>query len=76
MKGKVVHIHQQRGMVAVLTDDGEYSIIELSGDDISYIPTREAFPRGGYTVYACRFEPGIAEAMVDTALEALAEAAG
>ncbi|MFW6106557.1 MAG: hypothetical protein ACOC8H_00180 [bacterium] len=34
MKGKVVHIHQQRGMVAVLTDDGEYSIIELSGDDI------------------------------------------
>jgi len=28
MKGRVVHIHQQRGMVAVLTDDGEYSIID------------------------------------------------
>ena len=50
--------------------------VELAGDDISYVPTREAFPRGGYTVYACRFEPGTGEAMVETALQALAEAAG
>jgi hypothetical protein len=34
MKGQVVHIHQQRGMVAVLTEDGEYSIIELLGDEM------------------------------------------
>jgi len=34
MKGDVVQINQQRGMVAVLTDDGEYSIIELLGDDV------------------------------------------
>lgn len=31
MTGEVVHIHQQRGMVAVLTETGEYSIIELLG---------------------------------------------
>ena len=45
--------------------------VELAGDDISYVPTREAFPRGGYTVYACRFEPGTGERMVDAAIEAL-----
>ncbi|MEW6356315.1 MAG: hypothetical protein AB1696_08325 [Planctomycetota bacterium] len=49
--------------------------VELSGDDISYIPTREAFPKGGYTVYSCRFEPGCGEALTDEALEALKEAA-
>jgi len=50
--------------------------VELSGDDISYVPTREAFPRGGYTVVSCRFEPGCGEALADEALAALAEAAG
>ncbi len=49
--------------------------VELSGDDISYIPVKEAFPRGGYTVHACRFEPGCGEAMTEMALEALEEAA-
>jgi hypothetical protein len=34
MKATVVHIHQQRGMVALLTEMGEYSIIELTGDDV------------------------------------------
>lgn len=34
MKGEVMHINQQRGMVAVLTDDGDYSIIELLGEDV------------------------------------------
>ena len=50
--------------------------VELSGDDISYIPTKEAFPKGGYTVLACRFEPGCGEALTDETLAALAEAAG
>ena len=48
---------------------------ELSGDDISYIPVKEAFPKGGYTVNACRFQPGIGEALTDEALEALRQAA-
>ena len=34
MKGQVAHINQQSGMVAVFTEDGEYSIIELLGDDV------------------------------------------
>lgn len=49
--------------------------VELSGDDISYVPTREAFPKAGYTVISCRFEPGCGEALTDEALAALAEAA-
>jgi len=49
--------------------------VELSGDDISYIPTREAFPKGGYTVISCRFEAGCAETMTDEVLAAMAEAA-
>ena len=49
--------------------------VELSGDDISYIPVKEAFPKGGYTVNACRFQPGIGEALTDEALEALRETA-
>jgi len=28
MKGRVIHIHHQRGMVAVESDDGEYSITQ------------------------------------------------
>jgi neutral ceramidase len=49
--------------------------VELAYDDVSYIPTQEAFPQGGYTVYSCRFEPGTGEQMVETALAALKEAA-
>lgn len=48
--------------------------VELAGDDVSYVPTQEAFERGGYTVYSCRFEPGTGERMVDAAIEALQEA--
>jgi len=49
--------------------------VELSGADISYVPVKETFPRGGYTVIASRFEAGIGEALTDEALAALAEAA-
>ena len=48
--------------------------VELSGDDISYIPVKESFPHGGYEVFACRFEPGIGEGLTDEALEALKQA--
>ncbi|MCX7012862.1 MAG: hypothetical protein NTW86_09945 [Candidatus Sumerlaeota bacterium] len=34
MKGQVVEINQRRGMVAVFTEDEEYSIIELLGDEL------------------------------------------
>ncbi len=34
MNGQVVHINHQRGMVAVLTSRGEYSILELSCDEM------------------------------------------
>ena len=34
MKGRVVDINQQRGMVAVLTEDEGYSIIELLADGV------------------------------------------
>ena len=50
--------------------------VELTYDDISYVPTEAAFPQGGYTVHACRFVPGTGEQMVETVLAALAEAAG
>ncbi len=50
--------------------------VELTGDDIAYVPTREAFPKGGYTVLSCRFEPGCGEALTDEALAALADVAG
>ena len=33
MKGNVVHINRRKAMVAVLTEDGEYSTIELLDDD-------------------------------------------
>jgi len=49
--------------------------VELSGDDISYVPTREAFPKGGYTVIACRFEPGCGEVLTDETLAALKDVA-
>ena len=34
MKAQIIHIHQQRGMVAVETETGEYSVFELMGDDV------------------------------------------
>ncbi len=53
MRGEVVHINQQRGMVAVLTNDGEYSIIELLGDDVEVgdaLRWNGDFPLGGETI--------------------------
>ena len=34
MKGRVIDIHNERGMVALETNDGDYSIIELLGDEV------------------------------------------
>jgi hypothetical protein len=53
MKGQVVHINFQRGMVAVLTEDGEYSIIELMGDEVEVgdaLQWEGHYPLGGETI--------------------------
>jgi len=53
MKGRVIHIHQQRGMVAIETDDGDYSIIELLGDDVEEgdeLRWKGDHPLGGETI--------------------------
>ncbi len=53
MRGRVTHIHHQRGMVAVETDDGDYSIIELLGDGIregDELQWNGDFPLGGETI--------------------------
>jgi len=36
-----------------------------------YIPTKEAFPNGGYEVNVCSFKPGTAEQVVDSLVELL-----
>ena len=41
-------------------------------DLIGYIPTRAAYPEGGYEVDTARIAPGSGEMIVDTALSALA----
>jgi neutral ceramidase len=41
-------------------------------DLIGYIPTRAAYPEGGYEVETARIAPGSGETIVDTALSALA----
>ena len=53
MRGRAVHINHQRGMVAVLTEDGDYSIIELLGEDIDEgddLKWNESFPLGGESI--------------------------
>ena len=34
MEGRIIDINQQRGMVAVETEDGELSVFELLGDEV------------------------------------------
>jgi hypothetical protein len=53
MKGEVVEINRRRGLVAVLTEDGDYSIIELLGDDLDVgdeVAWHADSPLGGETI--------------------------
>lgn len=53
MKGTVVHINQQTGMIAVETEDGEYSIIELLGEEVELgdqLQWNGDYPLGGEDV--------------------------
>ncbi len=48
-------------------------VIELAGDSIGYLPTREAFDQGGYepTVGSTRYQPGSADKLAGAALETI-----
>ena len=54
MTGSVAAVNPKRGMVAVLTDEGAYSIIEMLGDDPpdigDRIRWRDSTPLGSETV--------------------------
>lgn len=53
MKATVRHINPIRGMVAALTEDGDFSIFELLGDDVSVgdaVSWSGSTPLGGETI--------------------------
>lgn len=53
MKGTVKHINQTRGMVAVLTEEGSYSVFELLGDEVEVgdaVSWKGSTPLGGEDV--------------------------
>ena len=50
-------------------------VLELANDSLGYIPPRRAFAEGGYEATSCRFQPGVGEQIVDTALKLLSRIA-
>jgi len=48
-------------------------VIELSQDDVAYVPTRKAFTEGSYETVNSRIAPGGGEAMTDAAIRLLKE---
>lgn len=53
MNGQIVEINQTRGMAAVLTEDGEYSILEMLGDEVEMgdqISWSGHYPLGSETI--------------------------
>ncbi|HLT93287.1 MAG TPA: hypothetical protein VKZ56_01940, partial [Membranihabitans sp.] len=46
-------------------------VIELTNTHIAYVPTREAFDRGGYETINSRLAPGGGEMMVESAVKLL-----
>ena len=53
MKGQVVEINQMRGMAAILTEDGDYSILEMLGDEVESgdsISWQGSYPLGSETI--------------------------
>jgi neutral ceramidase len=51
-------------------------VVCYCNDLIGYIPTREAYPQGGYEVATARVAPGAGEAIVAAALSAMRELGG
>jgi len=53
MEGRIIEINQQRGMVAVETEDGEFSVFELLGDEVEVgdvVRWQGDHPLGGETI--------------------------
>lgn len=48
-------------------------VVELTHSHIAYVPTKEAFTRGGYETINSRLAPGGGELLADTAIELLKE---
>lgn len=48
-------------------------VIELSNDNLAYIPTQKAFAEGSYEIVNSRVEPGGGEKLVDVAVRLLKE---
>ena len=48
-------------------------VLELTNSHIAYVPTKEAFSRGGYETINSRLAPGGGEMMVETAIRSLKE---
>ncbi len=46
-------------------------VIELCNDSLGYIPTAKAFEEGSYETVNSRVQPGVGEALVETAVELL-----
>ncbi len=52
---------------------GQTMVLELANDSVGYIPTAKAFEEGGYEAKSCRFQPGVGEQIVDTAVALLSD---
>ena len=53
MKGRVIHIHHQRGMVAIETEIGELSVLELLDDEVEVgdeLQWKGNYPLGSETI--------------------------
>ena len=53
MKGRVIHIHHQRGMVAIETEGGELSVLELLDDEVEVgdeLQWKGDYPLGSETI--------------------------
>ena len=48
-------------------------VVELTHSHIAYVPTKEAFTRGGYETINSRLAPGGGELLAETAIELLKE---
>jgi neutral ceramidase len=48
-------------------------VAELAGDDIGYVPNREAYPQGAYEPVSARVAQGSGEMLVDTAIRILTD---
>ena len=46
-------------------------VVHCTTQYVAYLPTREAYPRGGHEVFFCKVQPGSLETAVDAAVDLL-----